>query len=322
MHGDDVAGKQHDESEHKHDHSHDGDARETGVPGMHEVIHKGMHGQDPMPVHEWDTSTNGDKVTQQEPSSGEKLMHGVLMHGDADFTHKSNEEVHASISSDENGGAAKPSLGEDLMHGVLMHGDSAHAHAHGGSDDVSDGSKTIGPDSAGLHGILMHGDSSIGHDHTEEDSKSKQEVFWDVRLIASMGLDEDLMKVIDLKKIIEKDQKEYADWILKNPQYQGEQMMGSSNAEVTDSVLKDIELMKKRYLEKNNLKLEEDVKGTKDIPFTAEDANAVLGEMGGHGKALEGEDMTHNLELLGSTEPLNARHKVKLELLKHHSDEK
>ncbi|XP_060554055.1 uncharacterized protein LOC132715094 [Ruditapes philippinarum] len=264
---------------------------------LSEVIHEGMHGGEGAHAkHDWNKETS-DQGGFKGPVDGEKFMHNVLMHGILIIEHK---EVVRNTHRVE----------------ALVILKVARSTKHQGTGAVNNVlKKNIGPNND-LHGILMHGDSNVGHDHSHEDSKATHDVFSDISQIKDLGLDESLLKMIDIDKLIEKDRQEYANWIINNPQFQDETLMGSTIASVSDTILTDIELMKKRYLAKNN---EQGIGKTKsvqkqdDYPFTAEDAKAVYDETM---HALDGEDARHELELLGSTEPINARHRAKLELLK------
>ncbi|XP_052784421.1 uncharacterized protein LOC128220184 [Mya arenaria] len=311
MHGDMEAGKHHDENENKQILPEDG--HKAGVQDLHDVIHNGMHGEEPVDKHEWSDKETIKEQTENGPEKLEKLMHGILMHGASDFKHSEEETDETEIQTGDDT-IVMPVNGEKIMHGLLMHGDinAQHDHEHDNSEESSD-SLDVGPDTKALHGILMHGDANIGEDHSEEDSNTVHDVFRDISLIPQLGLDEDLLRIIGLEKLLEKDREEYAEWILNNPQFQDESMMGSTYLTVSDTMLNDMELMKKRYLEKTNTNIDE-VDSFKDIPFTSDDANAVLSE--GQDRSADGEDARHDLELLGSTEPLNARHKVKMELLR------
>lgn len=317
MHGDSEA-KGH---ETVHDKILPGQTSKAGPIDLSQVVHEGMHGDEGTHVkHDW----SKEKKSRDSESSGpfgETFMHGVLMHGDEKFEH--NEDSHADKTSTNEG---KPKVGPkdaaEHLHGVLMHGDSepGKEHTHEVPVGGKEGEKKIGPNND-LHGVLMHGDSNLGHDHSKEDANKEHDVFSDISKIKDIGLDEDLLKHIDIKRILEKDKQEYADWIINNPQFQDDSMMGTTLASVSDTILQDIELMKKRYLAKNNKidenEKEKSVQRKDDHPFTAEDAKAVYD---GSLHAEEGEDLRHDLELLGSTEPLNARHKAKLALLKYKSE--
>jgi len=282
-----------------------------------------MHG-DAQYQHNHEEDGDGTEIQGEEkvplPMEGDQLMHGLLMHGDMNAA--PHDHGHEKTKENAGGQAPMPLEGDKLMHGLLMHGDinaAPHDHGHGDKKAGEVGVDGIGPDTGALHGILMHGDSAVGHDHSDEDSNTKHEVFRDISQIPNLGLDKDILRIIDLEKLLEKDRKEYADWIINNPQVQDEHLMGSTYASVSDSVLNDIELMKKKYLEKANMEaldIADHKSKEDDIPFTPEDANAVLNEGQGHGHVDENDDIRHDLDLLGSTEPLNARHKVQLELQK------
>ena len=291
---------------------------DVGPKDLSEVIHEGMHGEEGTHTkHKWNSQESSDQNDFKGPVGGEEFMHNVLMHGDINYEHKESTE-----DKSDTGKKPGPKDAESQFHGVMMHGDSESGAEHKHKESIKmlkDEMKNIGPNND-LHGILMHGDSEVGHDHTHEDAHAENDVFSDISKIKDLGLDESLLKMIDIEKLIEKDRQEYANWIINNPQFQDESMMGSTMATVSDSLVDDIELMKKRYLAKNNERKEsEKPKAQKqdEYPFTAEDAKAVYDDSI---HATEGEDALHELELLGSTEPINARHRAKLELLKSKLD--
>lgn len=282
----------------------------VGPEDLNEVVHKGMHGGKDFVHKHSDNADNHEIVEKEGPMDGAQLMHGLLMHGDPNHVHVHDDEY--GKDDDETNTFMGPTDAAGLMHGVLMHGDAKQRNDHVHHDNIEiEKMKVIGPDGSILHGILMHNDDSIGHDHSDEDSNTKHEVFSDISKIRDFIDDEDLLRIIDLEKILEKDMEEYAEWLLNE---------GSTSVVVSDSILGDIELMKNRYLNSDEVITNERADDTaddsflpnesaKDLPFTADDANIV---MKGHVHEDEGEDVTHDLELLGSTEPLNARHKVKI----------
>lgn len=312
MHGDSGAGEDHMENNVRHPEK----ILETEPKDLSRVIHEGMHGLEGIQVkHEWDKVLNVDDNVRSGPY-GDRFMHGVLMHGDENYDHVEAKEgqTETTHASNEQIG---PKDAAKYLHGILMHGDAepGKEHAHEGSVDTPVVNK-VGPNND-LHGILMHGDSGLGHDHSNEDANKENDVFSDISQIIDLGLADDLLKMIDFMKIMENDRQEYAEWIVNNPRYQDDSMMGSTLASVSDTTLDDIELMKKRYLAKNNQATGNDVDDNfapyDEHPFTAEDAKSAYD---GNVYAEEGEDMRHDLEILGSTEPLNARHRAKLALLK------
>ncbi|XP_045199722.2 uncharacterized protein LOC123553981 [Mercenaria mercenaria] len=290
---------------------------EAGPKDLSEVIHEGMHGEEGTHTnHDWNKEQNLGENENKGPFDS-RFMHGVLMHGDINYEHREGLGEDTDITNDKDRKVG-PQDAAKQFHGVMMHGDTETGkdHTHEEPAESKQDSNKIGPNND-LHGILMHGDSNLGHDHSNEDSKAVHDVFSDISKIKDLGLDDNLLKMINLEQILEKDRQEYADWIINNPQYQDESMMGSTLASVSDTILDDIELMKKRYLAKNNQPDEKEV-GSKtsskeEHPFTAEDARAIYDDSV---HAEEGEDTRHDLELLGSTEPINARHKAKLEMLK------
>ena len=320
---------------------------EKGPKDPNEFLHEAMHGEEGTMKHDWD-GVKEEVPVLHEPLNGEKFMHDILMHGGSEHV-----ENPAGDVEDITVGVAGPDSGEELMHGLLMHGDKDHKHESEPDNEVqnpekveigpkdaenylhgvlmhndaeagmvhehheelpkeADGGKRPGPHSDDLHGLLMHGDSEYGQDHSHEDSEIGQsEPFSDILEILNMELDEDLLRVIDIEKLLKKDMEEYKEWIKNNPSFQDETLQGSTDISITDSLLNDIELMKNRYLKSSN----DDSQSSSDsdeFPFTAEDAASVL-DLEGAEQGKE-EDMRHYLELLGTTDPINARHKAKLDL--------
>ena len=247
------------------------------------------------------------------PPNEEQLMHGLMMHGN--LAHGEHHDKHDS--EHVNTGQIGPLDAEEQLHGVLMHGDKdpGHHHDHGPdkTEQVPDGPK--GPDYDSLHGLLMHGDTEPGHDHSAEDKNVEHEVFRDLSKIAELGLDEDILKIGNLQELLKRDKAEYAEYLAANPKSEDAANVGSTFATVPDTILSDMELMKQRYLSKlgddiEALEMEAAIvdQRYKEKPFTADDINSVTGL----GTAVhEHEDRNvHEMELIGSTEPINMRHKM------------
>ncbi|KAL4220079.1 hypothetical protein ACF0H5_020490 [Mactra antiquata] len=287
--------------------------KEVGPKDLSEMIHEGMHGETGSHgKHSWDEKKDANQ--DKSGPRGERFMHGLLMHGDENYVHTDGDD--SEIVEDSSTKKVGPQDAEEYLHGVLMHGDSEPGadHVHVSVDVAAVENKGNAGPNNDLHGILMHGDNELGHDHSHEDASMEYEVFNDITKILEMELDDELMRIIDIKQILEKDRREYAEWILSNPQFMDETIMGSTRADISDGILDDIELMKKRYLADMSDSDKEQMKKPEDEhPFTAEDALSVYNE---EEHAEEGEDMRHDLELAGSTEPINARHKVKMALMK------
>lgn len=307
MHGDEEAGSHHEEKAAILPEV----AGEAGPKDLNEYMHEAMHGEESKHKHEWDEAEKEDKNGVQKGPEGDKLMHGLLMHGDADYVHEDKPD-----DGDDPETKVKVNVGgEDVMHGI-MHGDAKGHHDHGDDHGAASGKedgKMRGPD-GDLHGILMHGDSELGHDHSDDHNKDSTAPFGDLAKLLEMELEADLLKIIDIEAILEllqKDKSEYDEYVKSQPE-------GSTFASVSDSLWNDMELMKLKYLSASN-NIIDDLADTKNLPFTADDARMALGDDGV--MAEDGEDMRHNLELLGSTEPINARHKVSLEMMRAKSKE-
>ena len=338
MHGDGETGHEHEETpemlpEFK---------ANAGPQDLNEAMHEMMHGDEGAKKHEWEQ----DNVAGvKSPPDAEQLMHGMLMHGDA--THGEHHDTgEPEVANTQPAG---PQDAEGYMHGVLMHGDNqagVHHEHHDTADAEVANTKPVGPQDAEqyMHGVLMHGDNQPGHHHghhAEEEAAPAEspdaasnlhgiltdnnrvaghdhsgehdvgEAFSDIAKILSMELGEDLLKIIDIKNILDRDQAEYDEYL--KAQHQDESLMGSTYASVPDTILSDIDLLKRRYIDK----LEEDGEvydkavQDDDTPFTAEDAAANIDATS---DPHEHEDARHNLELVGSTDPINFRHRVYKEL--------
>ena len=329
----------HGDATHTEHHTEDAEAINTEPAGpedaseyLHGVL---MHGDaEPGKHHEHHTVDTKDTNTEPAgPQHAEEYMHGVIMHGDDkpgqhhehpvdDDADSDDNRENEDVPKDTDSKPAGPQDAEEYMHGVLMHGDSEPGHHHDfhghRADDKADNTENFkGPDTPEslFHGILMHGDSEIGHDHSEEHTENaKKEVFRDITKILEMELGEDLLKNIDIEKLLHRDESEYNDYL--KTRHEDEATSTSTYAKVSDGLLRDIERMKNKYLSK----LEEDIEVVEkdDSDFTIEDTIAVLDagvETHGH------DDMRHDLELIGNTDPINARHKVFKELREAESKE-
>ena len=256
-----------------------------------------------------------DKAEEGMPSppNEEQLMHGLLMHGNLE--HGDHHDQHESTK--ENKEKVGPLDAEEQLHGVLMHNDKEPGHHHDHESDKTEqphgGPK--GPDYDSLHGILMHGDKELGHDHSAEDKNAAHDVFSDLSKIMELELDEDILKIGNLQELLKKDKAEYAEYLATNPKPEDAASMGSTFATVSDNILSDIEIMKQRYLSKlgddlEALEMEAAVvdKRYKEDKFVADDVNS---ELDSRTHVHEHEDRAiHEMELIGSTEPINARHKM------------
>ncbi|KAL3848369.1 hypothetical protein ACJMK2_019232 [Sinanodonta woodiana] len=348
MHGDEAPGKHHEEKQdvlpeitsqagptdlnkYMHDvlmhnenepkrHASDGESAESkGPPSppddeqlMHGVL---MHGD---AAHVHDEIDSKEEATDQKagPHDSEGLMHGLLMHGDVNQGHDHVQADGGDVKTTTD--KAGPEDSQELMHGILMHGNASkgteHEHDTGGEDVEL---KETGPFPEDLHGILMHGDSEPGHDHTSEDQTEKHEVFRDISKILEMDIDKDLLKIVEIKNILQKNQEEYQQWLNKNP----DDPKGNSYPYISDSLYNDMHLMKKRYLEQEHDSPNDDYLSDriKEIPFTADDATRQLDSA--KTEQDPSEDARHELELIGNTDPINARHKIHLEIKKRRHDD-
>ncbi|KAK3095035.1 hypothetical protein FSP39_009432 [Pinctada imbricata] len=234
-----------------------------------------------------------------EPLDAEGMMHGMLMHGDAD---SKPHDHHGDESKEENSGAKGPADINDMMH-KFMHkdGDTEH-HEHAAADDKTHENSGPTDQEALMHG-LMHGEEGTDHKHEEKKKPFK----FDVDEILKLGLPDELLKKIGLDKLKKKDEEDYKKW--QKESKDDDNSWGSTFAYISDSILQDIEIMKRRYLARDEKTEKEinDYVNSKNGDFSAKD---VEGNLDLEGQDHDGDDTTHDLELIGSTEPINARHKT------------
>lgn len=247
-----------------------------------------------------------DKRPPDSPKDAAEEFHGVLMHGDKESGHDHTEEdAAAHVPENRAKGDTGPNDAE-----TLMHGGKAHVH------EDNDGPKEIerhtpdGPHPDELHGILMHGDSEVGHDHTLEDKLAQQKpaAKFDIEMIRKLGIDEDILKSLNIEELLKEDQKNFKEW----ENQRGDE--GWSPATVSDSILDNIRLLRDRYI--FNMDSDSSDEDKPNVPD-----NKLLFDAGKNSfdknqeyedyssEPHKHEDSRHNLELAGNTDPINKRHK-------------
>ena len=201
---------------------------------------------------------------------------------------------------DEGPGGGQPTV-MDGEH--LMHGEGGHDHdikqlkflktkeeaAAAGQDPFAD-----------VHKLLMHSDHDDDHAH-DDDHKIRRGKTITYKDIMALGLDEDLLKGIDLNKLLLENAREYDDW-----QREKEVMQGES-PEV--SFWEQVGEIRRRYLSFGRNDGEaRDLTGTKLDPAEQQWV-AGIGVGEGEGNPGDEDDVLHQLEILGSTAPKQDRHK-------------
>lgn len=271
-------------------------AEEFGPKDTNKMMHDVMHGDSEASHDHKHENTNTDKAIQKEfmPPDAAKMMHDVLMHND---DKSENHHVH-SRPEDETTKSKGPIDQSNLMHELMHNGE----HVDHSSEQSSDQSGTpSGPNTDGLHGILMHGDTETGHDHEKDHQHSKNVPFkFNIEEIKKLGIDPEI-----LKTILPVDKEDYKKWQEQQQSETSDDYYKSTYASISDSFLSDIELMKRRYLAQDpeqeaelNAYLD-----AKDSDLVASQIVDILENM-----EHEDDDLRHNLELIGSTEPINEIH--------------
>ncbi|CAG2226258.1 unnamed protein product [Mytilus edulis] len=315
-----------------------GPKQKSGPQDAEETFHGAlMHDDKDHPNnHNEDKTKQPDKPPESfGPKETNKLMHDV-MHGD---TEKSHEHVHEKIPVEiTNKDPSGPPDADKLMHGVLMHGgenvENHHVHSrpeettqkskgpmdqntlmhdlmHSGEHvDHSEGKANVpvsqsGPNSEALHGILMHGDSDIGHDHGHDHKESDNVPFkFNLDEIKKLGIDPEI-----LKTVLSEDQEDYSKWQTQKLSDTDDDYYKGTYVSISDSSLADIELMKQRYI-KHELNSEEQKEF--DAYVNAKDSDLNSDEMASNldldSMDHDTGDMHHDLELIGSTQPINEIH--------------
>lgn len=123
-----------------------------------------------------------------------------------------------------------------------------------------------------------------------------------------LGIDPDILKSVGLDKIRKEDEAEYRNW---QKEQRIDSPLGETIAYISDSIVSDIELMKRRYMNLGE-EAEREIQqfaNARNIEISPEELLSNLNldnEAGDH----VDEGVQHDLELIGSTDPINARHKA------------
>ncbi|XP_064615227.1 sodium/potassium/calcium exchanger 1-like [Liolophura sinensis] len=271
--------------------------------------HDGPHDED---ADSDAAGTSGEKV---KPLSGDDLMHGVLMHGDEG---NAGGHDHGEVEGEGQRGTegkAKPLSGDDMMHGLLMHGEEDGVTDHADSEYEESHPKNVkaGPDTDSLHGVLMHGDEEHGVNH-EDDHKRLSEEEEEEESVGEYGIDPESIlhpegyedmdhKDIDLNKINSEDKDDFNEWQKEGKKSSDEEFEDLKSdwretlGYITDGILSDIDLMKRRYLARFYTQEEEEEQEGEE-PTAAEKLEAEWLNNA------DSNDMRHELNLIGDTGPI------------------
>ncbi|XP_071084750.1 uncharacterized protein [Haliotis cracherodii] len=179
-----------------------------------------------------DPDPNDKKVDNQDhgPERPDQALHGVLMHGDevAGKDHSHEDQVkeedkprgedtvrigrvdHAGLQKEEGNVPAAPPKTVDTEQ--LLHGEGEnHVHEHAAASKVARGGGGVDGvlDDDFMHNI-MHGGLEK---HEHDDSELRKEKAIRPRDLEHLGLDKNLLKGLNLKKMIQDDMDEYNKFI-------------------------------------------------------------------------------------------------------------
>ncbi|XP_061194072.1 uncharacterized protein LOC133202297 [Saccostrea echinata] len=318
-----------------------GNPEKAGPQDAEQTFHASMmhNGEDPAHAHQGGIAKPQIKE-KLGPQDAEAALHGVMMHGDdQQGQNHDKEHKHPKSSTGTEGHKAAPLDAEHLMHGVLMHGDSNvenhHVHANPNEKRVKEIPGPVDLEQK-MH-KLMHKDGDVHHDEQNEDSKKtvpgprdQEDVIhklmhngenlmheilgenkpfkFNIAEIMKLGIDPDILKSVGLDRIKKDDEADYKEW---RKEQNKDDTLGETIAYISDSIVPDIELMKRRYMNLGE-EVEREIQqfaDNRNIEISPEELLDNLHLEDGAGDHL-GEDIPHDLELIGSTEPINARHKV------------
>lgn len=319
-----------------------GSPEKAGPQDAEQTFHASLMHNGGDPAHAHQTGIQEPRTTEQlGPQDAETALHGVMMHGDDQPGHKHDREDKLGKASTGNvGQKAAPLDAEQLMHGVLMHGDSTveNHHVH---ENPNENHETTAPGPIDLDQKmhkLMHKDGDIHHEDTSDIKKSttipgpndQAEIIhqlmhngenfihnlleenkpfrFNIGEIMKLGIDPDILKSVGLDKIRKEDEAEYRNW---QKEQSTDSPPGETIAYISDSIVPDIELMKRRYMNLGEAAEREiqQFANARNIEISPEELLANLGLDNDASDHVD-EDVQHDLELIGSTDPINARHKA------------
>ncbi|CAH1798606.1 unnamed protein product [Owenia fusiformis] len=274
-----------------------------GMDCMHELMHN--DNEDPLAKHK-PKSGPEEQPKQQGPCEGMDCMHQVLMHDEEEKgkAHKHDEDKKKDVAEgDPSSQHDGPCL--DCLHDVMMHGEDEAGKHHNNDNDAEDTMSDTDPQQKGpcigmdcMHGVLMHNDEEQGNDHQNDDEEIQKDADDDGKYPSVADPHEMIHGTHDI------DNQDYLKWKQENDKKTEletlkeleKDIQGYSYPFVSDTVLSDVELMKKRYFAKQGE--EEDgeiVEMSQELDKEA-------------GLPIHGMDMRHDLENIGSSDPIKIHH--------------
>lgn len=257
---------------HGEKHVHDENAQQKNAPfksgDVEELVHGSSHN-----VH--DPASRHDSEKAKIASAGEV---DKLMYGDSDVSAGGRKGPAPSVLDSEH----------------LMHGAGGHDHDVRQLKFLKTNKENKDPFD-NIHSILMHPNDDDAH----EDEKIRRGKKITYKDIMELGLDEDMMKGVDLKQLLLQDAREYDDWHRDKEEVKGESPEGS--------FWQNLNELRKRYLSLGGMPdKSQDLTGTKLDP---ENQKWVTETEQNAGRNDNEDDVIHQLEMLGNTAPLQDRHK-------------
>ena len=275
-----------------------------GMGCLHGVL---MHGDQEEGVDHMHQKVGPEQQPQQAgPGEGMDFLHGVLMHGDdrPGKPHHDHEETHEESPAAELKG---PCVGMDCLHGVLMHGDMDAGKDHG-EEHAHDKRKLMGKlgrkSDAPSPEAVLHGDDDHVHSHDNKPVISDKHKGVPSVSDPHGAIHGDLNEQIKLGESTDKDNEDYLAWLKQNkektndnkPEEETGGILGFTFPFISDSLLDDIELLKRRYLPKFWGSNEEH-----QSRGDSEDKEKGGGDSGGH-------DLMDDLNVVGDTGPIADNH--------------
>lgn len=262
-------------------HVHDNVARgDISGPFRSGDVEELVHGADSQNVHD---PTSRHKVNKEVASAGDVDR---LMRGDADDDNDAQED---------RGKIPTVMDGEHMLHGA-----GGHEHDVKQLKFVKTKEENNAKDRfSDVHAIIMHSDDE-DDDHSDDKIRRGKKVTY--KDIMALGLDEDMLKGIDLNQLLLQDAEEYDDWQRERLAFKGEVPEGSFWEQVGE--------LRKRYLSfgRNDGKAR-DLTGAKLDPEKQEWVTGRDLNKGADVKDGDEDDVLHELELLGNTAAVGDRHK-------------
>nr|KAG5698477.1 hypothetical protein BaRGS_022007 [Batillaria attramentaria] len=264
-------------------HVHEGNANQEKGPykagDVEEIFHGG---QDEHNVHDPESR---HKVAKEVASAGDvnKLMRGEG--GDDD----DGDEV------DHHRGKVPTVMdGEHILHGAGGHDHDVKQLKFVKTKEEKEAKDRF----SDLHSILMHNDDE--DEHADDKIRRGKKITY--KDIIELGLDEDMLKGIDLTQLLTQDAEEYDDWQRERFAIKGEIPEASFWEQVGE--------LRKRYLSfgRNDGKAR-DLTGEMLDPEKQEWVAGPGLDEAGEVKDRDEDDVLHELELLGNTASLRDRHK-------------